>query len=78
MDSKKDPVKRQCSVQNFDFSGHASRESLIEYAESVRPEKIILVHGDQGAIEWMKQRLGQRLPETEVIIPDPGKEIDLE
>ncbi|NCG27598.1 MAG: MBL fold metallo-hydrolase [Verrucomicrobiales bacterium] len=78
LDSKKEPVKRQCSVQSFDFSGHAPRESLIEYAESVHPKKIILVHGDKEAIEWMKQRLGQRLPETEVIIPDPGKEIDLE
>ena len=78
LDSKKDPVKRQCSVQSFDFSGHAPRESLIEYAESVNPEKIILVHGDRPAIEWMQERLTQRLPETKVIIPDPGKEIDLE
>ena len=78
LDSKKDPVKRQCSIQSFDFSGHAPRESLIEYAESVLPKKILLVHGDQPAIDWMKQNLRQRLPETEVIVPTPGEEINLD
>jgi Cft2 family RNA processing exonuclease len=78
LDSKKDPVKRQCSIQSFDFSGHAPRESLIEYAESVLPKKILLVHGDQPAIDWMKQSLRQSLPKTEVIVPNPGEEINLD
>jgi len=43
----------------------------------LRPKKIILVHGDRPAIEWFELKLYRELPETEVIIPEPGKGIVL-
>ena len=69
------PVR--CNLQQFQFSAHASRESLIEYAKKVAPKKIILVHGDPPAVEWMRAKLVADLPGTEVIVPTPGVEMEL-
>jgi Cft2 family RNA processing exonuclease len=77
IDSNYDPVKRRCSVETFDFSGHSPRETLLEYAQTVCPNRIILVHGDQPSIEWMKQHIKERLPRTEVIVPRPNQEIEI-
>ena len=67
----------RCNVEKFQFSAHASRESLIDYASRVAPKKILLVHGDVTAVEWMRAELSARLPDTEVIVPAPGVEYDL-
>lgn len=70
-------IPLRCNIQEFSFSAHASRESLLNYAILLRPKKILLVHGDQPAVEWFQLRLHRELPETEVIIPEPGKKIVL-
>jgi Cft2 family RNA processing exonuclease len=69
------PVR--CNLQQFQFSAHASRESLIEYAKKVAPKKIVLVHGDPPAVEWMRAKLVADLPGAEVIVPTPGLEMEL-
>lgn len=69
------PLK--CRIESFDFSGHATREALVEYACSLTPEKVLLVHGDPEALLWMQQQLQQALPQAEIIIPEPGKTIRL-
>jgi Cft2 family RNA processing exonuclease len=73
LDPKQPPVKLRCRIEEFNFSSHASRESLLTYAIGLRPKKIILVHGDRPAIEWFQLKLYRELGETEVIIPEPGK-----
>lgn len=77
LDAKLPPVKLRCQIEEFNFSAHASRESLLKYAIALRPKKIILVHGDRAAIDWFQLKLYRELPETEVIIPEPGKGTDL-
>jgi Cft2 family RNA processing exonuclease len=67
----------RCHIEQFQFSAHASRESLIAYAKRVTPKKILLVHGDPPAVEWMRQQLTMDLPNCEVIVPTPGVEIEL-
>jgi Cft2 family RNA processing exonuclease len=67
----------RCQVEQFQFSAHASRESLIAYALKLAPKKILLVHGDPGAVEWMRAQLSMKLPESEVMVPTPGVEIEL-
>lgn len=66
------PVKLNCDVRVFDFSGHAPREALLDYICKVNPKKTFLVHGDDPAVEWFRSQLATRLPATEVIIPKPG------
>lgn len=77
LDPKQPPIKLNCHVEEFSFSAHASRESLLNYAIALRPKKIVLVHGDRPAIEWFQLNLYKELPETEVIIPEPGKKVVL-
>jgi Cft2 family RNA processing exonuclease len=67
----------RCQIEQFQFSAHASRESLVSYAKQLSPKKILLVHGDVAAVEWMRVQLAGQLPGSDVIIPPPGEEIEL-
>jgi len=67
----------RCHIEQFQFSAHAAREDLIAYAKKLSPKKIVLVHGDQPAVEWMRATLSADLPNTEVIVPTPGVELEL-
>jgi Cft2 family RNA processing exonuclease len=67
----------RCHLEQFQFSAHASRESLIGYAERLAPKKIVLVHGDPLAVEWMRARLAADLPNSEIIVPTPGAELEI-
>ena len=71
------PQRVHCHIEQFQFSAHASRESLIAFAERLAPKKILLVHGDPPAVEWMRARLVSDLPKSEVIVPTPGVEFEL-
>jgi Cft2 family RNA processing exonuclease len=77
LDPDQPPQRVRCHIEQFQFSAHASRESLAAFAERLAPKKILLVHGDPPAVEWMRARLASSLPKTEVIVPPPGVEIEL-
>jgi Cft2 family RNA processing exonuclease len=73
-----DPAQRAlCNIEQFQFSAHASREALIDYAKKLSPRKIVLVHGDLPAVEWMRAMLATVLPRSDVIVPTPGVEVEL-
>ncbi len=67
----------RCQIEQFQFSAHASRESIIAYVTKLAPKKIVLVHGDPPAVEWMRATIAAALSESEVIIPPPGVEIEI-
>ncbi len=67
----------RCQLDRFDFSGHATREQLVEFATSCRPRTVILVHGDEAARGWFQKTLAERLPEARILIPRPGESIPL-
>ena len=71
------PQRVRCHIEQFQFSAHASRESLVAFAERVSPKKVVLVHGDPLAVEWMRARLTLDLSNSEIIVPTPGVEIEL-
>lgn len=66
-----------CNVEQFNFSAHASRESIRTWINKVAPKKIILVHGDQPAVEWFRATLAADLPHSEIIVPTPGQSIEI-
>lgn len=68
-------VQLNCVVDEFDFSGHARREELLEFAVKAKPKKILLVHGDPPAVAWFEEKLKTELPESEVVVPQPGVKI---
>ena len=65
------------NIEQFQFSAHATRESLVDFAKRILPKKILLVHGDPPAVEWMLATLSTELPDSEVIVPPPGVEVEL-
>jgi len=77
LDPDKPPQRVRCNIEQFQFSAHATREGLIEYARKISPRKIVLVHGDPPAVEWMRATLAAELPTTDVVVPTPGEEIGL-
>jgi Cft2 family RNA processing exonuclease len=71
------PLRLRCQIEQFDFSAHASRESIVAYVKRLAPKKIVLVHGDMPAVEWTHAQLAAALPGSEVIVPKPGVELEL-
>lgn len=71
------PQRMLCQMEQFNFSAHASRESIRAYVNKVRPKKVILVHGDESAIEWFRSTLAADLPGSEIIVPTPGVPLEV-
>src|SRR5205809_5101945 len=62
LDPDKPPQRIRCNIEQFQFSAHATRESLVAYPRKISPKKILLVHGDPSAAEWMRGILSKELP----------------
>jgi len=77
LDPDKPAQRVRCNIEQFQFSAHATREGLIDYAKKLSPGKIVLVHGDPPAVEWMRATLSAALPRSEIIVPAPGIELEL-
>jgi len=77
LDPDKSPQRIRCNIEQFQFSAHATRESLIDYAKKISPKRIVLVHGDPPAVEWMRATLSSELSGSDVIVPTPGVEVEL-
>ncbi|WP_018969092.1 MBL fold metallo-hydrolase [Rubritalea marina] len=73
----KDPVVLNCPVEIFDFSGHATRDAILDYILRVQAKQVFLVHGDLPASEWFQQQLAERLPNCDCIIPLPSKKYSI-
>ena len=77
LDDEAPPVEKRAQVEAFDFSAHSQRDDIRAYIKRVAPKKVVLVHGDPGALEWFKGAVQSDLPGTEVIIPPPGVPVEL-
>jgi Cft2 family RNA processing exonuclease len=77
LDPDKPPQRIRCNIEQFQFSAHATRESLIHYAREISPHKVLLVHGDPRAVEWMRTTLSKELPSSDIIVPAPGVELEV-
>jgi Cft2 family RNA processing exonuclease len=65
--------KLACTIKEFDFSAHASRETLLNYVRQTAPATVLLVHGDPPSVNWFRESIGRELADTTAIIPEPGK-----
>lgn len=64
-----------CEVDRFRFSGHSNRRELLQIVEKTKPKKVILIHGEEEARQWMKDNILFFYPDTEVILPQQGEVI---
>ncbi|MCX7713192.1 MAG: MBL fold metallo-hydrolase [Chthoniobacterales bacterium] len=78
LDEAMPPVRKRCRVDELDFSSHASRESLVEFAKRMRPRVVLLVHGDVPAMEWFRVELEGAMPWARVVIPQPREWVEFE
>lgn len=53
LDGWKTHVK--CEVEKYDFSGHADSKGIKSFVEQLKPEKVFFQHGDEEAVNTMKQ-----------------------
>lgn len=72
-----EPVPLNCRVEKFDFSGHATRESLRAYVNRVRPKKVLLVHSSPEAANWFRETISADIPGCQVLIPEPGVALEI-
>ncbi|MCJ7554983.1 MAG: MBL fold metallo-hydrolase [Ignavibacteriaceae bacterium] len=72
-----EPREIKCEIKNFRFSAHAKREDLISIVKKLKPAKVILVHGDPEAIDWMGAQLIKDFKNIKVLAAKTGKYIDV-
>ncbi len=77
LDDEAPEQELRCQVDVFDFSAHAQRETILDYIRKVQPKKVVLVHGDPGAVEWFQATLKELEPAMEVIVPPAGVALEL-
>ena len=58
-------------IERFEFSGHATRDELLNYAVKCSPRSIVLTHGDPPARAWFAEQLKEKLPNAKVLDPVP-------
>ena len=63
----------EAEVHRVKLSGHADRNDLLRFINTVKPKRVILVHGEEKKME----ELAEALERYEVIIPSLGEEVSL-
>jgi cleavage and polyadenylation specificity factor subunit 3 len=66
-----------CAIKNFKFSAHARREDLLKIVDKLKPQNVILVHGDDEALDWMGASILKKYKGTKVHIAITGKNIEI-
>ncbi len=51
------PQKVKCNIDRFYFPSHSKREDLIKIVTVVKPSRVILVHGEPAAKNWVGQKI---------------------
>ena len=77
LDERLPAVPLLCDKDEFDFSGHATREELLDYIMQVKPKTTFLVHGDDNAVAWFAEQLREKMPGMKTIVPQPGQDYEL-
>ncbi len=69
--------KIMCHIERFYFPSHSKREELLSIVEETRADKVILIHGDHSAKDWLGFHLLDRFFFVKVHSAEIGREIML-
>lgn len=72
-----DEVDVRCSIENFRFTSHASPDDIMTMVQKLNPKKVVLVHGDEGAIDVIGHRILTEYPHIKVQGVDKMKNYEL-
>jgi len=68
-------VEVKCEIKNFRFSAHSKREELVSLVKKLNPDKVVLIHGDKEAIDWIGASILKHFPNKKVFAAVNFKEI---
>lgn len=68
----------RCNREEFDLTGHAYRDELIDLVGKVSPKTVLLAHGSPEAKNWVKENIQRRYPDIQVLDPQPKEFITLD
>lgn len=71
------PQSINCEIDYFDLTAHAQRDDLLDYILKVNPRHVLLVHGDQPALDWFQAKIKEARPQMKVTLPRPGEPVAL-
>ena len=72
-----EPTEVNCTIKNFKFSAHARREDLLKIVDKLKPDNVILIHGDEEALDWMGSLILKKYKNIKVQTAEAGKEIKI-
>jgi Cft2 family RNA processing exonuclease len=67
----------EAEVVQYDLSGHADRDELVEFALACEPRSIVLTHGDPPSREWFASSLEKSALAPDVIDPTPLEAVEV-
>jgi len=68
-------VEVKCEIKNFRLSAHSKREELVSLVKKLNPDKVVLIHGDKEAIDWIGASILKQFPAKKVFAAENFKEI---
>ena len=77
LDEQRGPQQLRCEVARFRFSGHSHRRDLLSLVERLKPQHVLLVHGDEEARQWMADNIQFFYPNVQVWMPRSGEPLEL-
>ncbi len=67
----------RCDVKRFYFPSHSKREDLFEIVKRLKPEKVVLVHGEDAARDWLGHKILSFSNDVKVYLAEKEKPIEL-
>jgi Cft2 family RNA processing exonuclease len=71
------PYKVKCKIERFYFPSHSKREDLLAIVRQTNAERVILIHGDHEAKDWLGYNILNKFKRVRVHSAETGKQIIL-
>jgi cleavage and polyadenylation specificity factor subunit 3 len=68
-------IEVNCTIKNFKFSAHARREDLLKIVDKLKPDNVILTHGDEDALDWMGSSILKKYKNIKIQTAEARKEL---
>ena len=70
-------IEIKCFINGFHFPSHSTREELLEIVNILKPKRVILVHGETEAKEWLGHEILKSNKDIKVHSASVGNSITL-
>lgn len=71
------PQPLKCDVERFRFSGHSHRRDLVDLVSRLVPKKVVLIHGETEARQWMAKSIRSRHDNVDIVLPTAGVPLEI-